>query len=527
MLVTPVSRCQDYEWRRLYDGIRMNRMTVALVLPPQVGLLEGFGGGPIALANYVRAATSADVQILDLSLSSRDSVVREVENFSRSIGDRLFVGISTTTASYQSALRVARAFKRSRPDCTTVLGGHHAGPEADNVLRRHREIDVVVVGEGEVALATLVKCYPRLDDVPNLVFRSGDRHIRNAEAPLLSQHDLDQISPFFADDVFRCAPGKFEHATYVSARGCPLSCAFCAVANQAIRQKSVPAVVADLRNFVRAGFQQIAIEDNFFAHSPRRTLELCSALEQLRREVQFTWDCQTRVESLRRLDVVHAMAAAGCEAVYIGVEAVDPDHLIYLGKTRNPAAYVQTLDHDVLPTLFNLGIAPYLNLQLGLPGESTKHRDSTLSALSVMGRRAIDAGSSITVYPQLHVVYPGTRHWRSLRSPSGYGAGVRADLFEEFTAWEDEEPIVVQWLSKHFAHGTGGIPIGLLDERALRAKDLEPQDRFRVEPRSVFAIDEYLDQIAAISGINLFRYSQFIAKPAAERSENADALRTR
>src|SRR5207253_1270066 len=102
----------------------------------------------------------------------------------------------------------------------------------------------------------------------------------------------------------------------------------------------------------------IAIEDNFFAHSRSRTLELCEALQALQSSCPFTWDCQTRVESLCREGVPQAMAGAGCEAVYIGVEAFAPEHLWYLRKTNHPGTYIRALEEQVVPQLIKLGIKP-------------------------------------------------------------------------------------------------------------------------------------------------------------------------
>jgi len=289
-------------------------------------------------------------------------------------------------------------------------------------LNAHTEIDFVVRGEGETALVELLQRYPDLSRVPNLSYRDGARIGRNPPAPLLSQRDLDQILPSFLGWGLRSSPGKFDHVTYVSARGCPLQCAFCSVANENVRSKSITAVVRDLRILVgEMGFKSIAIEDNFFAHSPKRTIELCGEIEELQREMGFRWDCQTRVESCRRKDVMASMERAGCEAVYLGVEAFDPEHLLYLKKTPSPGTYVQILQEQVIPWLLSSRIDCYVNLQLGLPGEDEHHRVNTLRQLVQLGNQAVEHGKRIVVFPQLHVVYPGTRHFHEAVAKGRFG----------------------------------------------------------------------------------------------------------
>jgi len=483
-----------------------------LVHPPQAGLLEGFASGLIALANFVSGEDpGAHVELVDLGLNRADDIEQEIALFLGPSEVPPFIGITTTTATYQGALRVAEVVKRLNRVAVVVLGGHHASAQADVVLSRHDCVDYVIRGEGEIALATLLRLYPDVAEVPNLSYRQGSGIRHNATAPLLAQDQLDRLPATFRGRGLRSAPGKFDHATYVSARGCPLKCAFCAVANERIRSKSVDAVVDDLRVLIsELGYRRIAIEDNFFAHSPKRTLELCAALSGLRRELQFSWDCQTRVESMRRPDIVRAMEAAGCEAAYLGIESLHRDQLLYLAKTHSPDAYVRALEEEVLPQLLRSRIDCYMNIQVGLPGEGTTHRESTLGALSRYGQLAVAHGKSILIFPKLHVVYPGTRHFQDALAQGRFGP-LGADVFEAFTAWEERQEPVLRWLGAHFAHGTGGIPEGILARDQLR------QGCFQVDADAVLSIVSYLEAIEAIEGISVFRYGRYLAPSTASK----------
>ena len=275
--------------------------TLVLVHPPQEGLLEGFASGLVALANYVsRRLPRVRVQLLDLGLIADSRLELELRDVLVSINGPLFVGITTTTASYQAALRVARTFKRLCRECVVILGGHHASAQDDVILKAQDSIDYVVRGEGEIALVQLLEQYPDVGRVPNLSHRDNLTICRNAPAPFLGERELDELAPAFKGWGLRSAPGKFEHTTYVSARGCPLRCAFCSVANEQIRAKSVAAVVRELRVLIEDfGYRSIAVEDNFFAHAPRRTLALCAAIETLQRELPFSTTALTPLNAPR------------------------------------------------------------------------------------------------------------------------------------------------------------------------------------------------------------------------------------
>ena len=150
------------------------RSTLLLVMPPQPGLLSGFAAGLVSLANYVsQKLPPVRVDILDLSDVSLLEAEAKLKNWAtRYAENRRFVGITTTTASYQSALKVARITKQLAPHAVTILGGHHASADPETVLRHHSDIvDLVIIDEGERSLCELIHNYPDLTESPRVLRR--------------------------------------------------------------------------------------------------------------------------------------------------------------------------------------------------------------------------------------------------------------------------------------------------------------------------------------------------------------------
>lgn len=478
--------------------------SLLLIIPPQLLVMEGFRSGLVALASYVkRKFDNLDVHLLDLSSVEQARIAGHLDRALSDLHGQVIAGVSTVTADYHAALSVMRELKKLDKRIVTVMGGHHASSDAEVVLRHHEDVDYVICNEGEIPLYHLIKSYPAVDRVPGLAFRNnGSGFTRNPDPPLLSTPDLDQVPLVYEGWELKRSPGKFDHVTYVSARGCPLSCAFCVVGNQEIRSKSIAQVKADLRCLVESGFSKVAIEDNFFAHKTARTLGVCRALEELRESgLHFTWDCQTRVESMDRPGIIEAMERAGCDAVYLGVESLDEQSLKFLGKTPNPTSYLRRLER-VVPNLLASKIDCFINLQFGLPGEAEDQIERTLQRMKELGDRADDCGRRITVFPQLFVVYPGTFHFLEFARAKLYSR----DVFEDFTQWEAEQRPILKWLGTTFAHGTGGLPLGILDDLRLR------EGKFSVDGVATARVTDTIGRISELRGVKVFQYGEYLVK---------------
>lgn len=473
-------------------------------MPPQPGLLGGFAAGLVSLANFIsKRLHQVYVDIIDLSYTSlSDARLNLAGLIADSMNDKLFVGITTTTASYQSALKVASITREFAPHAIIVFGGHHASADPETVLRRHTGIvDLVVIGEGERSLCDLINNHPVLTMVPGLAFLDGDKFVSTPLPKPLSEEELDGISILFGDKGLIGTPGKLDHVTYVSSRGCPLDCSFCAVGNERIRTKSVRAVARDVEQLLEKGYSKVALEDNFFAHSPRRTKELCVELGVIKRKYpNFTWDCQTRVESLAREETIPLLVEAGCDAVFIGVESFNPEHLTFLNKTKNPNKYLRQLTEFVVPRLLDNNIHCYINLQFGIPGETVDQGKQSSDVLRHLGRLASAAGQTITIFPQLYVVYPGTTNYHN----SVHAGRFPADVFESFTEWESQQDSIMYWLGEHFAHGVGGVPEGILKP------DLLIEGKYEIDADAICRISTIISSINCLPGTQVFNFGEHV-----------------
>ena len=188
------------------------------------------------------------------------------------------------------------------------------------------------------------------------------------------------------------------------------------------------------------------------------------------------------------------MKKAGCVAVYLGVENFSEEVLQYLNKAHNPRTYLECARTSI-GNLLDSDIDVYMEYQTGMPMETEEHRRENIEALRELGKTAADRGKEITVFMSLSVVYPGTNlAYRMFKD------GAPRNSFEIFTEWEDQQEELREYLGRNFAHGTGGIPTGVMDMEVFKSGEI------RFDYDKVLVIDNYLAEIRKIEGIHLFDY---------------------
>jgi len=84
---------------------------------------------------------------------------------------------------------------------------------------------------------------------------------------------------------------------------------------------------------------------------------------------------------------------------------------------------------------------------------------------------------------------------------------------------------VLNWLGKHFAHGTGGIPVGILNPEVLRAGCFEMHTRQIIELDAVMRIDSILTDLDELEGISVFKYGKHLV-PTQETDESPMIVKT-
>ena len=278
------------------------------------------------------------------------------------------VGITSTTLTYKSALRIARIAKETCPNCLTILGGIHATFWDDKALEECPELDIVVRREGENTLLELVQkleAGKSFNDVLGITYRKDGKIARNPDRPYIE--NLDEL-PFPALHFWPMGRiRKYEDVFYLmTSRGCAYWCEFCSTVRMHGRKYRMrsPKNVVDELEFLHDtyGATQFTFADDVFTLDKARTEELCKEIKN--RKLTIKWSCGTRVDLVTK-ELLLKMKEAGCVAIWFGVESGSQQ---VLDDMRKGISIAQTM--RVFSWVREIGLMPAPNVVIGFPGET-------------------------------------------------------------------------------------------------------------------------------------------------------------
>jgi len=225
------------------------------------------------------------------------------------------IGINLIAVKLRAALRIRDIAKELNPNVKIVVGGQYASTFANN-LKNKCTFDFIVKGEGEKALAHLIK---NIHTSPKIIKKGR-------------VETLDEL-PFPARDLMfpRHSPNGYAHM--ITSRGCPYNCIFCdskSVWGNNIRYRTVGNVIDEMK-LVKNRYNptEFTIWDEVFTYNGKRTIDFC---KQFRASgIDATWKCDTRVDLLDEKLII-AMKKANCGGITVGVESGSNTVLEYIKK---------------------------------------------------------------------------------------------------------------------------------------------------------------------------------------------------
>ncbi|MGH9348431.1 MAG: B12-binding domain-containing radical SAM protein [Vicinamibacterales bacterium] len=348
--------------------------------------------GLLALSAMLRATLQIEPVLFDLNQQIATGAIRLDSSFYRNAAARIsshepdVLGFMTECDSYHHVLQILEQVKQLRPECRCVLGGPHASAVARQTMERRPFVDAIVIGEGERTLPDLVRAFAAgsAAPVPGALRRGGLMGILDGGSrPLASS--LDEL-PIPAYDLYRGTPD--EEIFIEAGRGCPFQCTFCSTApfwQRKHRVKSPKRILSEIALVqVLFGSHRVHFTHDLLTTDRHWVTHLCEALIAAGAPVK--WTCSARTDTVDRA-LLELMAAAGCYAIYFGVESGSAR---ILQDIKKAIPIEESL--DVLRLCRDIGIRPNAGFIVGFP---TEDRVSLLDTFTAF-ERAVELGTRPT-----------------------------------------------------------------------------------------------------------------------------------
>lgn len=314
---------------------------------------------------YLKAYAEPEYQVQLAEYTINDPVMNIVSDLYRKAPDVL--GFSCYIWNIEETIKVITMLKKIKPELTIILGGPEVTYDTSEWLERVKEVDFIVVGEGEgtfKALLTEIASEQEYQNVAGIAYRENEEIVIN---PPREKLDLATIpSPYrFEEDI----PNLPKRVMYIeTSRGCPFTCQFCLSSIEVgVRYFNRDKIKEDILYLMEQGAKTIKFVDRTFNISRSYAMEMFQFLinHHLPGTV-FQFEITADIMRPEVLQFLNENAPAGLFRFEIGVQSTN-DYTNALVKRKQN---FEKLTRTVQMVKEGKKIAQHLDLIAGLPEEN-------------------------------------------------------------------------------------------------------------------------------------------------------------
>ncbi|WP_242985329.1 B12-binding domain-containing radical SAM protein [Vallitalea okinawensis] len=254
-------------------------------------------------------------------------------------------------------------FKKVSPKTMIVFGGPEVSYESKGFMENYKDVDIVIVGEGEATFNKLMEVYidqkGDLSEVPGIVYRQGETLHVTTKGPAMNMDDI----PFPYEDF-----SEFQNKIiyYETTRGCPFNCQYCLSSTEkGVRYRSFDLVKNELQLFLDHRVMQVKFVDRTFNCSKKHALNIWNYLmNHDNGYTNFHFEISADLLDEETIDILKA-SRPGLFQFEIGVQSTNLQTIDYIKRKMD----FEVLSEKVKKITALENIHQHLDLIAGLPGE--------------------------------------------------------------------------------------------------------------------------------------------------------------
>ena len=288
------------------------------------------------------------------------------------------IGITCSATSLSpEAIRAIHLCRKVSPRSAIVAGGSHFTLMGETILREVKELDYVILGEGEIAFSQLLTDLSgggKGRAVKSIAYRENGKAVLNERYPLIPNLDSLPLPAYHLIDMEKEAyywHGMGRRAFGIStSRGCGDRCAYCSESRfwEAVwRGRSGRKVMEEISHLHRQyGKTLFVFNENTFNWNRKRVEEFLDELGKSGLRIHFWFQSRTK-DIIRDEDLIPEMKRLGLYEVMLGIESIQPDVLDRYEKHQSREMAQKAID-----ILKKNGIMVMANIMFGDWNDSPK-----------------------------------------------------------------------------------------------------------------------------------------------------------
>lgn len=328
------------------------------------------------------------------------------------------------------AIFISNLYKTYFPESKIFLGGYMATACWKEFLKASKNIDGVILGEGEKTFKNifdklLTSSELNLNDVEGLAFRVADQGIIYNPPRHNSVLKLDEIPVIHPDSPpFKSICWQKRHFINISRGLCPEKCAYCVGNNRAINTRSyqtlkIDQILEQLRIYHKFGLRELFLGENHFLNIPFMT-ELIENI--IAENLTLHFELETHPVVFENKKLLEKMIQAKFYRYTMGCESGSNSLLKRMGRRSNSAQI-----HNSVKEIAERGGIVLTSWITNLPGETELEFRETQQTM----QDVVKAGGFIYWIENLHVL-PGSKLYEN---PQRWEIEIIVNNLEDWIRW--------------------------------------------------------------------------------------------
>ena len=308
------------------------------------------------IKKYVEKNSEYKIKIREWTINNHiEKIIKDIYNEKPEI-----LAFSVYIWNSEYVFKIIKEIKKILPEIKLILGGPEVSYNSIELMKKIKEIDYIIKGEGERTFLNLLS--KNMNGLKGLYYREENEVKYNGDNSFII--NLDEVPFVYDDEEIENLKNRIIY--YESSRGCPFNCSYCMSSiEKRVRFFSNERTKKDLKFFLDKKVKLIKFVDRTYNIDKKRYLDIWKfLLENYSKESKFHFEISVDLFDDEILDFLKKVPEDYFQ-FEIGIQTSNEKTLKAINRSTN----MEKLEKNIKRLIENGNIHIHLDLIAGLPYE--------------------------------------------------------------------------------------------------------------------------------------------------------------